>query len=518
LARGTHEALPDERNEGILVYINGEFYRREEAKISVFDSGFLVGDGVWKGIRLHDGEFAFLDLHLDRLFEGAKAIDLDIGLTREEITEALHETVRRNGMEGSSGVHVRLMVTRGDKKTPSQNPRLVVGGPNVVIIAEHRVADPGVREQGFRLFTSTVRCPPPDTLDQKLNCHSKMHEVIALVQALKAGADEALMLDPTGAVATCNATNFFVVRRGEVWTSTGHYSLNGITRHMIIDLCRISAIPVFERSFSLTDVYGADEAFVTGTFGGITPVVEVDGRKIGTGERGELTARLTDLYAEAVAEAREGNGARVPQAVGVVRAAQRLDGAHVLLQAEIRYRRGRRATLRPLPENHGRGSSRCQGGLGGDGRRRQAGRSGGHPRPLRASRPLLQEHGAPSPVLLIRDPIEMLPSLAKQLSSPTLRDTGLREQAVIVDSILARGENPTVLDARELLLDPPGVLRQACARLGIPFEDAMLSWPAGPKPEDGVWANHWYHNIHSSTGFAPYNPPRTCSRHASSPC
>ena len=306
MARGTHEALPDERNEGIFVYINGEFYRRDEAKISVFDSGFLVGDGVWEGLRLHGGEFAFLDLHLDRLFEGAKAIDLDIGLTREEITEALHETVRRNGMEGSSGVHVRLMVSRGDKKTPSQDPRLVIGTPNVVIIAEHKVADPGVREQGVRLFTSTVRRPPPDTLDQRLNCHSKLHEVVALVQALKAGADEALMLDPTGAVATCNATNFFIVRRGEVWTSTGHYSLNGITRRMIIDLCRISAIPVFERPFSLTDVYGADEAFVTGTFGGITPVVEVDGRRIGTGERGELTVRLTDLYAEAVAEATGG--------------------------------------------------------------------------------------------------------------------------------------------------------------------------------------------------------------------
>jgi branched-chain amino acid aminotransferase len=306
LARGTHEALPDERNENILVYINGDYYRREEAKISVFDSGFLVGDGVWEGLRLHDGEFAFLDLHLDRLFEGAKAIDLGIGMTREEITETLRETVRRNGMESSSGVHVRLMVTRGDKKTPSQDPRLVVGGPNVVIIAEHKVADPGVRDQGVRLFTSTVRRPPPDTLDQRLNCHSKLHEVVALVQALKAGADEALMLDPTGAVATCNATNFFIVRRGEVWTSTGHYSLNGITRRMIIALCRAQGIPVSERPFSLTDVYGADEAFVTGTFGGITPVIEVDGRRIGPGTRGELTARLTDLYTEAIAEATRG--------------------------------------------------------------------------------------------------------------------------------------------------------------------------------------------------------------------
>ncbi len=303
VARGTHEALPDGRNEDVLVYINGEFYGREEAKISVFDSGFLVGDGVWEGLRLHEGGLAFLDLHLDRLFEGAKTIGLDVGMTRAELTEALHETIRRNGMEGSEGVHVRLMVTRGDKKTPSQDPRLAVGGPNVVIIAEHKVADPDVKAEGVRLFTSTVRRPPPDTLDQRLNSHSKLHEVVALIQALNAGADEALMLDPTGAVATCNATNFFVVRRGEVWTSTGHYSLNGITRRTVVALCRADGIPVSERAFSLTDVYGADEAFVTGTFGGLTPVVEVDGRRIGTGERGPLTARLTQLYAEAVAEA-----------------------------------------------------------------------------------------------------------------------------------------------------------------------------------------------------------------------
>jgi branched-chain amino acid aminotransferase len=301
MARGTHEALPDERNENVLVYINGEFYHRDEAKISVFDSGYLVGDGVWEGIRLENGRFAFLDDHLDRLYEGAKAIDLDVGMTREELTGTLYETVRRNEME--SGVHVRLMVTRGDKKTPSQDPRLAVGGPNVVIIAEHKAADPRVKEQGVRLFTSTVRRPPPDTLDQRLNCHSKLHEVVALIQALKAGADEALMLDPTGAVATCNATNFFVVRRGEVWTSTGHYCLNGITRRVVIELCRTGGIPVFERAFSLTEVYDADEAFVTGTFGSLTPVVEVDGREIGAGRPGEITHRLSELYRQAVSEA-----------------------------------------------------------------------------------------------------------------------------------------------------------------------------------------------------------------------
>jgi branched-chain amino acid aminotransferase len=296
--RGTHEAVPDRRNEEVLVYINGEFFLREEAKVSVFDSGFLVGDGVWEGIRLHDGGFAFLDRHLDRLFRGAKAIGLKIGMTREEITAALHETVRRNGM--TDGVHLRLMVTRGDKKTPSQDPRLVVGGPNVVIIAEHKRADPEVKERGVNLFTSTVRRPPPDTLDQRLNSHSKLHEVVALLQALEAGADEALMLDPTGAVATCNATNFFIVRRGEVWTSTGHYSLNGITRRMVIELCEAEGIPVRERPFSLTDVYDADEAFVTGTFGGLTPVMKVDGREIGEGAMGPTTRRLNDLYARAV--------------------------------------------------------------------------------------------------------------------------------------------------------------------------------------------------------------------------
>ena len=302
--RGTHASLPDSRNETVQVYINGEFFPRTEAKISVFDSGFLVGDGVWEGIRLHEGKFAFLDRHLTRLFEGAKAIGLDLGKTKEELTGALYETVRQNDMH--TDVHVRLMVTRGTKKTPSQDPRLVVGGPNLVIIAEHKRADPDVTKAGVRLFTATVRRPPPDTLDQKLNCHSKLHEVVALVQALHAGADEALMLDPEGFVATCNATNFFIVRQGEVWTSTGQYCLNGITRRLVLELCRASGIPAFEKPFSLTEVYSADEAFVTGTFGSLTPVVSVDGRDLGTklsGGFGPVTARLSSLYQEAVAEA-----------------------------------------------------------------------------------------------------------------------------------------------------------------------------------------------------------------------
>jgi branched-chain amino acid aminotransferase len=299
VARTTHQALVDERNESVEIYINGEFFPRHEAKISVFDSGFLVGDGVWEGIRLHQGHFVFLDRHLDRLFAGASAIDLDIGMTREGVEAALRATVVRNGMD--DGVHVRLMITRGDKKTPSQHPANCIGGPNVVIIAEHKIADPDVRDRGISLFTATVRRPPPDTLDQKLNCHSKLHEVIALIQANHAGADEALMLDPTGAVATCNATNFFVIRQSEVWTSTGQYNLNGITSALVLELAGADGIRTRRQPFSLADVYSADEAFVTGTFGGLTPVHTVDGRTIGNGTQGPMTKRLREMYEEAIA-------------------------------------------------------------------------------------------------------------------------------------------------------------------------------------------------------------------------
>jgi branched-chain amino acid aminotransferase len=298
MTRGTHEALADARNADVQIYINGEFFHRSEAKISVFDSGFLVGDGIWEGIRLHDGQFAFLDRHLDRLYAGAKAVDLDIG-PRDAIVTALRSVVERNDMHDD--VHVRLMITRGDKKTPSQHPSNVIGGPNVVIIAEHKVADPDVLREGITLFTATVRRPPPDTLDQQLNCHSKLHEVIALIQAVGAGADEALMLDPHGMVATCNATNFFIVRGGEVWTSTGTYNLPGITRAVVLETARAAGIPAHEKDFSLTDVYSADEVFVTGTFGGLTPVREVDGRTIGDGAGGgPMTERLSEMYRVAV--------------------------------------------------------------------------------------------------------------------------------------------------------------------------------------------------------------------------
>ena len=298
MAKSTHSAIVDPRNENVKIYINGSFYNRENAQISVFDSGFLVGDGIWEGLRLHNRKFAFLNKHLDRLFAGASAIHLDIGLSREELVSALIETVEVNEM--TDDVHVRLMITRGDKKTPSQHPSNVIGGPNIVIIAEHKVADPSVTQEGITLFTVTVRRPPPDTLDQRLNCHSKLHEVIALVQAIEAGADEALMLDPTGAVATCNATNFFIIKNEEVWTSTGEYCLNGITRELVIEIARKNGMKAFEKPFSLTDVYSADEAFVTGTFGGLTPVTQVDGRTIASGKIGNTTMLLQSLYKEAV--------------------------------------------------------------------------------------------------------------------------------------------------------------------------------------------------------------------------
>ncbi|MFQ6022162.1 MAG: D-amino acid aminotransferase [Acidiferrobacterales bacterium] len=300
MTKGTHAHQEDPHNESILVYVNGELVPRNEAKVSVFDSGFILGDGVWEGLRLYNGRIAFLQAHLDRLYEGAKAIDMDIGMNREELTAAIYQTTEGNGM--SSEVHIRLMVTRGLKATPYQDPRVTVSPPTIVIIPEYKTPEPELQQRGVRLFTVHVRRGAPDVQDPRLNSHSKLNCITACIQAAKAGADEALMLDPHGFVATCNSTNFFIVRRGGVWTSTGKYCLNGITRGNIIKLCQQHGIPVFERDFSLTDVYGADETFLTGTFAGVTPGVEVDGRVIADGSRGPLTHRLQKLYASMIEE------------------------------------------------------------------------------------------------------------------------------------------------------------------------------------------------------------------------
>ena len=291
---GTHNAVQDDRNDKVLIYVNGELFARDEAKISVFDSGYLVGDGVWEALRLHEGVLVFLDEHLDRLWQGAATIGMDLKMTRQELVDKIWTTLRANDMH--DGVHVRFMVTRGIKKTPSQDPRLTVTGPNLVIIPEYKLASADSHQRGVTLFTSTIRRGSPDYLDPRLNCHSKLHEVMALVQAIEAGADEALMLDIHGFVATCNATNFFMVTKGEVWTSTGQYCMNGITRGKVIKVANDAGIPCQQKNFSLFDVYGADEAFVTGTFGGLTPVVKVDGRLIGDGQLGPMTERLTALY------------------------------------------------------------------------------------------------------------------------------------------------------------------------------------------------------------------------------
>jgi branched-chain amino acid aminotransferase len=298
MVHGTHNALPDERNENVLIYVNGELFPRNEAKISVFDSGYLVGDGIWEALRLHEGVLVFEDLHLDRLWTAAATIGMDLKMTKAELIAEVWKTLDANDMY--DGVHVRFMVTRGIKKTPSQDPRLTISGPNLVIIAEHKTASKASQEKGITLFTSTIRRGSPDYLDPRLNCHSKLHEVMALVQAIEAGADEALMLDIHGFVSTCNATNFFMVKNGEVWTSTGQYCMNGITRHNIIRVCRENNIPCYEKNFSLFDVYGADEAFVTGTFGGVTPVTKIDGRVIGSGNFGEISRRLSHLYHELI--------------------------------------------------------------------------------------------------------------------------------------------------------------------------------------------------------------------------
>ena len=298
MAKGTHDHADDPRNADILVWVNGTLLPRDKAVVSVFDSGFVLGDGVWEGLRVRSGHPAFLELHLDRLFEGAKAIMMDLGLTREEITAAIYETLRANDMV--DGVHVRLMVTRGVKSTPYQDPRVTIGPPTVVIVAEHKEATPSTVEHGITLFTTHVRRAAPDTLDPKLNAHSKLNDIQACIQAYTAGADEALMLDPHGFVATCNSTHFFVVKGEEVWTSDGRYCLGGITRSNVLRMCRDAGIPARETTFSLTDVYSADEAFVTGTFAGVVPVRTVDGRTIGTGARGPVVQRLQRMYVDLV--------------------------------------------------------------------------------------------------------------------------------------------------------------------------------------------------------------------------
>ena len=285
-----------EKNKDVLIYVNGELLHKNDAKISVFDSGFMMGDGVWEGIRLVNNRWLFIDEHLERLLEGAKAIDLEIGLTIEDIKIALENTRSANNMTDS--VHARLMLTRGVKSKPFQKPSYSMDGATAVIIMEH--SDDSINNNPITLATVPQVRGTPMMQDPKLNSHSKLNCILACIQAEKAGADEALMLDPLGFVNTTNSCNFFIVKKGEVWTSTGDYCMNGITRKKVISICKDNEIPIFTKNFSLVDVYSADESFVTGTLGSITSVSEIDGRKIEDKSNHKITEKLQSLYLQLI--------------------------------------------------------------------------------------------------------------------------------------------------------------------------------------------------------------------------
>lgn len=293
-AAGSQDAEPDPRNAGVLVYLNGALMPRERATVSIFDGGFVVGDGVWEGLRLHKGALLFLDQHLDRLFSGAARIRLDIGLDRAALAGAIRHTLDANQMR--DGVHIRVMVTRGRKSAPNQDPRNALGPPTLAIVAEYRQPGPRIATAGLSLFTASIRCTPAEMFDMRLNSHSRLNLILALLQAQEAGADEALMLDPHGFVSSCNATNFFFVRDGVVKTSRGDYCFNGVTRGNVIRLCQHHGLPVELGDFGLADVHAAHEAFVTGTFGGLTPVRQIDGHALPAPLPGPVTTRLRDLY------------------------------------------------------------------------------------------------------------------------------------------------------------------------------------------------------------------------------
>ncbi len=299
LSHSTHDAQEDARNRDIKIFLNGKIVPRSEAMVSVYDSGFMLGDGMWEGLRLYNGTWAFFDEHMDRFFNSCKAVSIDVGMTKDEVLQALNDTAKANGM--TTDAHCRFMVTRGPKDKPFQHPGLSRSGPTVVAIVEHSKPVDSLTSRGIRLATVPQVRGLPMSQDAKYNSHSKLNCVIACLQAEQAGADEALMLDPHGFVNTTNACNFFIVRRGEVWTSTGDYCMNGVTRQKVIDLCRANDIPVFEKNYSLYEAYGADEAFLTGTFGAQTPVASIDGKKIGEHDgAGPMTRRLRELYKELV--------------------------------------------------------------------------------------------------------------------------------------------------------------------------------------------------------------------------
>lgn len=290
---------PDARNDTVEVYVNGSFFARDKAMVPVFDSGFVLGDGVWEGMRLIKGQLLAIDDHMARLYEG-EFDQLDIGMDRDALVGEIWKTLRHNNME--DGVHIRMMISRGVKSTPNQDPRFIVGAATIVIVAEYKQPNAALKSRGLKLMTSTTRCSTPDVFDLRLNSHSRLNYIQALLQAINMGADEALMLDDRGFVASCNSTNFFIIRGEELWTSTGSTCFNGITRAKVIKLWRDAGKPVFEKDYTLAETYAANEAFVTGTLGGLTPVATIDGRKIGQGKPGPITSEISDLYRAFIGE------------------------------------------------------------------------------------------------------------------------------------------------------------------------------------------------------------------------
>jgi branched-chain amino acid aminotransferase len=293
---GSQSFAGDPRNATVKVSVNGQLVARDAARVSIFDGGFVVGDGVWEGLRLHRGCLLFLDRHLDRLYWGAERIRLDVGLERAALVAEIRRTLAANDMH--DGVHIRVMVTRGEKSAPNQDPRNALGPASVVIVAEFKLPNPELAVRGLTLHTASIRCTPANMFDMRLNSHSRLNLIMALLEAIDAGKDEALMLEPEGLVSSGNATNFFCVRKGEVRTSTGEYCFNGITRANVIDLCGRNGIPLRLGDLSLEEARSADEAFVTGTFGGLTPVCEIDSRRLPAPLPGPLTQRLRILYEE----------------------------------------------------------------------------------------------------------------------------------------------------------------------------------------------------------------------------
>lgn len=292
--------VPDPRNDSVEVYVNGSFFARDKAMVPVFDSGFALGDGVWEGMRLVKGQLLAVDEHMARMYEGANSIQLDIGMDRDALVGEIWKTLRHNNME--DGVHIRLMISRGVKSTPNQDPRFITGSATIVIVAEYKKPNAALKARGLKLMTSTIRCSTPDVFDLRLNSHSRLNFIQALIQAINMGADEALMLDNRGFVASCNSTNFFIVRGEELWTSTGSTCFNGITRSKVIKLWRGAGKPVLEKDYTLAETYAADEAFVTGTLGGLTPVTSIDGRAVGKCKPGPVTSQISDLYRAYIGE------------------------------------------------------------------------------------------------------------------------------------------------------------------------------------------------------------------------